>query len=446
MAKHILNEKETLKLLNAVRNRNPQIFLDPITASNIANVGEAISAYPVFLNDFLNSVINKVGTSYVNSPNFSNPLSNFKRASNEYGDRIEEIFVGLTQARLYDANNSAADLFSNEVPDVQAAYHPLNRRENYKATIFDNQVKQAFTSIEGVQSLVDRLLGVLPTSNERDEYEYMKLLLSSAYTANDFYLVEVGDITTEQGLKKFITKARMYSKLAGFVNTYNTYGVQNTTAIDNLNIIMDAETNATADVEVLAKAFNMEKSMFLGKQHVIDRFDDDNIVAVMLADDWFVVADNTREMRSQQDASAMKTNYWLHVWQHISRSPFATSVCFVKSIPEEMKRRLTLTPPCFVLGGDNPDSVEMEAQVLANDAIGIDEVAYTFTAKCSSSNFTASVKDNKITVTRKESADFGEICEVTVTAKAKKAEGQTDSTESQPDLTKVALVQSSRNA
>jgi hypothetical protein len=59
-----------------------------------------------------------------------------------------------------------------------------------------------------------------------------------------------------------------------------------------LHLIIDADLEAELDVDVLAKAFNMDKTNFLGHVTVIDGFASTGLEAVLVDQDWFMVYDN----------------------------------------------------------------------------------------------------------------------------------------------------------
>jgi len=406
-----------VQMLNAFRQENPNYLntMPEATVDNILNVGNFIASHPVVLNDFFN-VLNKVVETYVNSPKFDNPLGSFKRASSGYGDTIEEIFVGLTDARLYDDVQDGSDLYSTETPNIAAAYHRKNREEKYKVTVKQHEQMKAVLSAEGMDNIVNKMIGSLTQSNNRDEYKLTKALITSAYVSRDLHLVEVGDVDVSPS--ELITQARMYYNKTRFEHRYNAYGVRTMDEPGKLNMIMDIETEARTDVNVLANAFNMSKSDFLGKRKVIDSFHDGNIVAGLFSDDFFVIADNLIQSTSRFDESSLKTNYWLHVHQTISRSPFATGILFVKEIPEDYEARMVLDPINSTFGHELRPSLDVTAELIGFDKPGVDLSTATFTANVdNTSAVTVSVTGNKITLTPKDTgAKPGDVITLAVTA------------------------------
>ena len=100
------------------------------------------------LNEFLSTVVNKIGRQEWSSKAYSNPLGKFKKGFIEHANEIEEIYVqrvaGLTQDKTGETT------LKRVKPTVKALYHTQNFGKCYTATISDKQVRQAFQSQEGV--------------------------------------------------------------------------------------------------------------------------------------------------------------------------------------------------------------------------------------------------------------------------------------------------------
>ena len=119
---------------------------------------------------------------------------------------------------------------------------------------------------------------------------------------------------------------------------------------------MSADFNAEYDVDVLASAFNMDKTTFQGKLRLIDDFttfdserfseiiensdmmeaitDEElalmaNVKAVLVDQEWFQVYDNLTQFTEAQVASGIYWNYFLNIWKTVSSSPFSNAIAFV---------------------------------------------------------------------------------------------------------------------
>lgn len=58
-----------------------------------------------------------------------------------------------------------------------------------------------------------------------------------------------------------------------------------------------------------------------------------NIKGVLIDTDWVQWYDNLKEMRSFDVPSGLYTNYFMHLWQTVSTSPFSNAVAFYNGTP-----------------------------------------------------------------------------------------------------------------
>lgn len=410
-------------IVNAIATEASEGYRDYVPlaeADNVAQLQNAFKTNQQLLNEFVNGLINKVSKTIISKLMVRQVLEQFKRGSTEFGDTIEEVHVNLAKEHVYDAVNGETKVFQREIPDVQAFYHKVNRKVFYKKTISDADVIRAFNSWSGVESLVTKIVESLYGGNRSDEYKYMKLIIESAYAAGAFHIVPVGDIETDAGMKKLIEKAREYSLLARDVNHYNPTGVDNASDLDSQFIILPAKTQAKLDVNMLASAFNMDKTEFLGKKVDINYFGNNEIYAILIDRDFYVVFDNLFEVRSMNNPENLCTNYWLHVHQTLSYSPFNTAIAFVK----QQTARLTailVTPPVSVIGKDGV-TIETELKLadgiapLTFGGVGKPRITVVYTSnKSADVTLTPSVDGKTCTVVPKATARPGDLITVTAT-------------------------------
>ena len=232
----------------------------------------------------------------------------------------------------------------------------MNWRVMYPVTIQDEDLRQAFLSIEGVQNLIAKIVDAVYTAAEYDEFLLFKYLLIKAISHGKMFPTSIGAGTE---LSEAAIQFRGTSNLLPFMsNEYNEAGVKTNTPKDRQVIFMDAMFNAQFDVNVLASAFNMDKADFMGRLFLIDNwtdFDNErfdviransdgieevtadelallaNVKAVILDDNWFQVYDNNNKFTEKYVASGLYWNYFYHTWKTVSNSPFANAVVFVTS-------------------------------------------------------------------------------------------------------------------
>lgn len=363
MARRIANSTlnaSTIDILNVIRQNASYDYQQNVpevtTVNDIPKVGEIIYGTPAFANQFINALVNRIAIVRVQSATFNNPYSILKKGYIEYGETVEDIFVSIAKAVDFNVEKAAKREFQRTIPDVRSAFHVMNWRAMYPVTIQDEDLRQAFLNIEGVQNLIAKIVDAVYTAAEYDEFLLFKYLLIKAISHGKMYPTSIG---TGADLSEAAVQFRGTSNLLPFMSSeYNEAGVKTNTPKERQVIFMDAMFNAQFDVNVLASAFNMDKADFMGRLFLIDNwtdFDNErfdiiransdgieevtaeelallaNIKAVILDDNWFQVYDNNNKFTENYVASGLYWNYFYHTWKTVSNSPFANAVVFVTS-------------------------------------------------------------------------------------------------------------------
>ena len=363
MARRIANSTlnaSTIDILNVIRQNASYDYQQNVpnveTVNDIPKVGEIIYGTPAFANQFINALVNRIAIVRVQSANFNNPYSILKKGYIEYGESVEDIFVSIAKGVDFNAEKAPKREFQRTIPDVRSAFHVMNWRVMYPVTIQDEDLRQAFLSIDGVQNLIAKIVDSVYTAAEYDEFLLFKYLLIKAISHGKMYPASIGAGTD---LSEAAVQFRGTSNLLPFMsNDYNEAGVKTNTPKDRQVIFMDAMFNAQFDVNVLASAFNMEKADFMGRLFLIDNWSDfdnerfdiiransdgieevtseelnllNNVKAVILDENWFQVYDNNNKFTEKYVASGLYWNYFYHTWKTVSNSPFANAVVFVTS-------------------------------------------------------------------------------------------------------------------
>ena len=194
------------------------------TAANIREVGNLIMSSEQMANEFLNVLVNRIARVIVNSRLYENPLASFKKGTERYGDTIEEIFVNIANASEYDPQIASREVYKREIPDVSAIYHKMNSKLVYKTTIQDNDLALAFTSENGMRTLVTRIVESLYSGANFDEFLSMKEL----FAANKpYFSYVVTDAPSATSAHNIVTNIKTASSLLTFMSEkYNHYGVK----------------------------------------------------------------------------------------------------------------------------------------------------------------------------------------------------------------------------
>lgn len=363
MARRIANSTlnaSTIDILNVIRQNASYDYQQNVpeveTANDIPRVGEIIYGTPAFANQFINALVNRIAIVRVQSATFNNPYSILKKGYLEYGETVEDIFVSIAKAVDFNVEKAAKREFQRTIPDVRSAFHVMNWRVMYPVTIQDEDLRQAFLNIEGVQNLIAKIVDAVYTAAEYDEFLLFKYLLIKAISHGKMFPTSIG---AGADLSEAAVQFRGTSNLLPFMsNDYNEAAVKTNTPKDRQVIFMDAMFNAKFDVSVLASAFNMDKADFMGRLFLIDNwtdFDNErfdiiransdgieevttdelallaNVKAAIMDEKWFQVYDNKNKFTEKYVASGLYWNYFYHTWKTVSNSPFANAVVFVAS-------------------------------------------------------------------------------------------------------------------
>lgn len=348
----------TIDILNVIRQNASYDYQQNVpvvtTANDIPKVGEVIYGTPAFANQFINALVNRIAIVRTQSATFNNPYSILKKGYLEFGETVEDIFVSIAKAVDFSVEKASAREFKRTIPDIRSAFHVMNWRVMYPVTIQDEDLKQAFLSMDGVTSLIAKIVDSVYTAAEYDEFLMFKYLLIKSISHGKMKPVALGATMNDAAIE-----FRGASNILPFMSSeYNEASVKTNTPKDRQVIFMDARYNAQYDVNVLASAFNMDKADFMGRLFLIDNwsdFDNDRfdiirensdgieeitadelalmakVKAVILDENWFQVYDNNNKFTEKYVASGMYWNYFYHTWKTISSSPFANAIVFVES-------------------------------------------------------------------------------------------------------------------
>ena len=355
----------SVDILNAIRNNATQNYRDYVPkatpdADSIRQIGAIIMDYPALQNEFLSALVNRIGRVLITSKMYDNPWSFFKKGLLEFGETVEEIFVNIAKPFQFDPAVAESNVFKREIPDVRAAFHIMNYQKYYKATISNDQLRQAFLSWQGISDLIAKIVDSMYTGANYDEFQTMKYMLARHILDGHMYPVEIPEVTTAN-MKSVVSAIKGISNKYTFLSTqYNLAGVATYTDKTDQYMLVNSTFDATMDVEVLASAFNMDKAEFAGRRVLVDSFGSldtarlaelfandqtyeeigsdelealDQIPAVLVDRDWFMIFDNFYNFTEQYNGEGLYWNYWYHVWKTFSVSPFANNALFIPGTP-----------------------------------------------------------------------------------------------------------------
>ena len=367
----------------------------PDDTRSLHAIGDFIMSYQPYQNAFLNAIVNRIGLTIITSKMWNNPWSVFKRGYMEFGETVEEIFVNLAEPHSFNPSTASKEIFKREIPDVRAAFHTMNFQKFYKATIQNDQLRQAFLSWQGIIDLIAKIVDAMYTGMNYDEYVVMKYMVARSILNGDVAYKAVPSVFTTAD--DIVYGARTISTEMTFLKTdYNRAGVYNATMRDDQYIIISAEMEALVDVGVLARAFNMEYADFLGHVIVVDSFTDHdsarlaqlfandstytafnsgditalgNVAAIIVDKDWWMVFDNFQNFTQNYNGEGLYWQYWYHTWKTFSISPYANACAIVSSVGSITSVTVSPSTATIAAGGSASFSAAVVVSGLVSDAV-----------------------------------------------------------------------------
>lgn len=333
--KNYLGVSETYDIINAITNSNPATFAQYVPladAKNIADVGAGLQMSQSVQNAFITSLIDRIGLVVVKQASLENPLKKFKKGQLPQGRSIEEIFTDITTEQKYNPADAENTVFKRTIPNVKTLFHDLNRQGVYKQTVSDEQLSTAFLSMNAFENFLSSIINAIYNSAEVDEYEYMKLIVDNYYAKGLFKVIPITNPTDQTTATAFVKALRSTARKMTLPNgsrDFNSLAVRQRSTMDDLHLLIDADTEAEIDVDVLARAFNMSKTDFLGNVTVIDGFASTGLKAVLVDKEFFMVYDKIQKLETIRNPAGLYWNYFYHIWQIMSASRFANAVAFV---------------------------------------------------------------------------------------------------------------------
>ena len=343
--------------LNALRENASNEFQEVVPIIDENTSIEAYSApllnTPKLMNEFCDVLVQRIVYTQLETKLFNNPLKVLEGDKMPLGYLGQEIFVNPAQGRDFDPNDFAGALKKYEA-DTKVQYMYINFDKQYPVTIIRQELKQAFVSWNALDTYISGLTNSLYNGYYIDEYNNTKALVTNAYRANAVQIEKIDALTTEDLTKKFVEKARtMFLNFQTPTSKYNAwkkiggYGREVVTfsSPDDIVMLLRNDIRANLDVNVLASAFNMDKTTLLGNILPINDFDiydktgtkvfDGSAIIGIIADKtWFRIKEQDMFMDDYRNANNRSINYYLNIIKMFNYSLWSNSVVFATAIPE----------------------------------------------------------------------------------------------------------------
>lgn len=326
-------------ILNAIRNEASPLFQSRVPAATQGNVRETLESmmeFPALRNEFTDALVNRIAGVYVHSLAFQNPLSEFKRGAQNYGSTYEEAAVGLVKAHVYDPNQEylGDEIFGTYKVPAKSVFHTINRKENYRVTVPEQELRKAFLDENGLGQFVSQIMAAPVTSDNLDEYLQMCNLFPEYARLGGYYRIHVDDVPSATdpltAAKNLLVEIRtMVNTLPLMPSTrYNAAHMPSIVDKNDIIIFTTPRIHANLDVQALAVLFNEQYAQTANR--IIDipdeNFGINGVQAILTVRDFYFCWDYFYGMRSAYNPAALSTNYFLHHHEAISVSPFVPAI------------------------------------------------------------------------------------------------------------------------
>ena len=172
-------------ILNELRQTATSAYQDSVplaTADTITDVGNAVLNAPQAIrNEFMNNLFNKIGLTLVDYPVVNNHLDFLKKGRLEYGQTIEDIYVGLATAEPYVtgmSNGEYPDPFKiHKVPHRSAFYSAILSRQ-YPLTRHISDLRKAFHGSGSMEQFIGGMMNATTSREAYDDYRMTVALMA----------------------------------------------------------------------------------------------------------------------------------------------------------------------------------------------------------------------------------------------------------------------------
>lgn len=315
---------------------------------NFERIGVLISSdnYEAQRNEIFDALINLIGKQKVFQMTLNNPLSRvINRGTMRLGDTYQEMMSDIIEGHTFRiAKDDQFEKFPNI---VKSAYHRVNREQYYPVTIEEAKLPRAFMQEGGLQRLVNSLVNQMYSSNELDEFQFLKQTIREYYTNTDVPILptqtlEVPDVKSNlldtSVINAFtMTVKGLMSQMRFPKSVYNPYEFTQQVNPSEFTMILDASVTTAKEVMTLATVFNPEFLDVNVPINAIDSFGNpgdptdpmNEILGIVFHKDWLGALDTLRTLRTAENARNLYRNHFYHVHQLWYASTFVP-VVFLK--------------------------------------------------------------------------------------------------------------------
>lgn len=377
--------------------------------------GQALLSLPSDMrNKFISSLVNRISYTAFEVKYFNNPLRDLQRNELPLGAIGQNIYINPARGRVYNIDDFAGLLAKYE-SDIKTEYTPINFDVQYPVTIVRKELEKAFTSWGDLERFLAGITTSLYNGAYIDDYKFTKKLITNAYTQNAVQMETytfAGATPTEAELKGLVKKLRTDYKNFQIPSTnYNAwakvggYGraIVSWSDPEDIVVFVNNQLGADIDVDVLASAFNMDKTDLIGRIYYVEDFnltddegqvqvDGSNIIAFICDRRWFKMEQKDMFLDEFYNANNRSWQTYLSVIKAFNFSFFANAKMYVKAAPTVNVSSMAFAETSVTVAeGEDVEVLINTVPFTANQTITV--------ASSASGKATATIEGKKVTIT-----------------------------------------------
>ena len=377
--------------------------------------GQALLSLPSDMrNKFISSLVNRISYTAFEVKYFNNPLRDLQRNELPLGAIGQNIYINPARGRVYNIDDFAGLLAKYE-SDIKTEYTPINFDVQYPVTIVRKELEKAFTSWGDLERFLAGITTSLYNGAYIDDYKFTKKLITNAYTQNAVQMETytfAGATPTEAELKGLVKKLRTDYKNFQIPSTnYNAwakvggYGraIVSWSDPEDIVVFVNNQLGADIDVDVLASAFNMDKTDLIGRIYYVEDFnltddegnvqvDGSNIIAFICDRRWFKIEQKDMFLDEFYNANNRSWQTYLSVIKAFNFSFFANAKMYVKAEPTVNVSSMAFAETSVTVAeGEDVEVLINTVPFTANQTITV--------ASSAEGKATATISGKKVTIT-----------------------------------------------
>lgn len=323
-----------INMLNAVRQTMSVDYRDRVpvaTRENIADIAKTLTDpyNPMARNELVPALVNLIASQSISTEAFRNPLRVLNSNAMPYGNGEQEVYVNFAQGYAHDANISIEDATAIYDSYIMSLYHVINFNNDYPVTIWFEDMRGAFLDDYGLRSLVQAKVESVVSACNWDEFITAKELIASAKRAGHIYPVHVDAVTNQASANALAKQIQSYIDKIQFPNPlYNFAGATSAAKEDTILLFVDPDTKAAMNVDSYASAYNLDRMIPKAQQVVIDNFNTEGIVAVLVDKRFFKIREQYRMMVQDNVNRGLRWNNTYTIKEMFSYSLFYPIIVF----------------------------------------------------------------------------------------------------------------------